>query len=263
MPVIAVANEKGGVGKTTTCINLAAALAALGNKVLLIDMDPQAHASDGLGIPENDRAFTIAELMMEQCDLAETVRPTSQHDLSVVPAGPKLVGFELSPPAGRESRYLLKRVVEGCRRNYQIIVLDAPPSLSLLSVNCLIAADSLIIPVQAEYLALAGLVRMARLVETVRADYNPELRVLGVLITMFDRRTRLAHEVEDELRANFDGPVFRTLIPRSVRVAEAPSFGMPVAQYAKGSPAALAYQSLAREVVRALFVKPGETALDA
>ncbi len=259
MPVIAVANEKGGVGKTTTCINLAAALASARIKVLLIDMDPQAHASDGLGIPENDRSFTVAELMMEQCDLAEAVRPTSQHDLSIVPAGPKLVGFELSPPAGRESRYLLKRVVEGCRRNYKIIVLDAPPSLSLLTLNCLIAADSLIIPVQAEYLALAGLVRMARLVETVRADYNPELRVLGVLITMFDRRTRLAHEVESEIRDNFQGPVFRTLIPRSVRVAEAPSFGMPVSQYAKGSPAAIAYQQLAQEVARAIREERSET----
>lgn len=252
MTVVAVANEKGGVGKTTTCINLASALASLGKKVLLIDMDPQAHASNGLGIPENDRSFTIAELMMEQYSMGEVVRSTTQHGLSAIPAGQKLVGFELSPPAGRESRYLLKRVVEGCRHDYEVILLDTPPSLSLLTINCLIAADSVIIPVQAEYFAMAALVRMVQLLEMMRRDYNPDLEVLGVLITMFDRRTRLAHEVEDEIRANFDGPVFRTLIPRSVRVAEAPSFGMPVSQYAKGSPAALAYQSLAREVAQAL-----------
>jgi len=252
MTVIAVANQKGGVAKTTTCINLAASLAIVGKLVLLIDMDPQGHASNGLGVQPASDGLSIAELMLEQCELREVLRPTTQAGLSIIPAGQTLSSFEVSPPAGTETRLLLKRVVDRCARGYDFVILDPPPSLSALAFSCLVAADYLIIPVQAEYFALAGLVRMIQLVEAIREEHNPRLKLLGVLITMHDRRTRLALEVEDELKENFQGPVFRTVIPRSVRVAEAPSFGLPVAQYAPGSPVAMAYLSLASEVIAAV-----------
>lgn len=257
MTCIAIANQKGGVGKTTTCINLAAALAAVGKRVLIIDMDPQAHASNGLGVPEADGILTITDLLMEQCDLAEALRKTSQEGLYVIPAGQGLTSFEINPPAGRESRFLLKRVITGISRGWDYIFLDAPPALSLLTVNCLIAANKLIIPVQSEYFALAGLVRMVQLVEMMRNEHNPKLELLGVLMTMHDRRTRLAEDVESELRNNFTGPVFKTVIPRSVRAAEAPSYGMPVVQYAPSSSAAQAYVALAQELLEMAQHKHG------
>jgi chromosome partitioning protein len=254
MSIIAVANQKGGVGKTTTCVNLGAALAAAGKRVLIVDMDPQAHASNGLGVPEDGSVLTIVELMMEQCSVSEAARPTPQEGLFIVPAGHGLTAFELTPPAGRESRFLLKRALDSGRRNWDFILLDAPPALSLLTANCLVAAEGIIIPVQAEYYALAGLVKMLSVVETIRLEHNPRLKLLGVLVTMQDLRTRLAQEVEDEIRANFGGPVFKTVIPRSVRAAEAPSYGLPVTLYAPASSTAKAYEALAWEVAKAVNV---------
>jgi chromosome partitioning protein len=247
--IIAIANQKGGVGKTTTAINLSASLAALDRRILLVDLDPQANATSGLGFPrEQEGADSYDVLLSETADGA--VRETAFPNLSLLPSGRDLVGaeVELVNQAGRESR--LKTALEPLRGSFDFLFIDCPPSLSLLTVNALTAADAVLIPIQTEYFALEGLTQLQETVERVRGAFNPALDVEGIVLTMFDERTNLARQVTDDIREHFGERVFTTVIPRNVRLGEAPSFGKPALAYDVKSKGAEAYLALAREFLR-------------
>jgi len=244
--VIALANQKGGVGKTTTAINLGAALARLGKRVLIFDFDPQANSSAGLGV--RTQGPSTYEVVLGHSHAHDTVTPTSVDGLMIVPASPSLAGaeVELVPMMAREFR--LKRALEDVRHSYDYVLIDCPPSLGLLTVNALTAADEVIVPVQCEYLALEGLSQLTATLELVRRNLNSQLKLRGLLLTMFDGRTNLSQQVADEVRAHFAN-TFKTVIPRSVRLSEAPSHGLPIAQYDPSSRASRAYEELAEEVI--------------
>ena len=244
--IIALANQKGGVGKTTTAINLGASLARQGRRVLIVDFDPQANSSAGLGI--RNQPLTTYDALIEGTPLGEIVVETSVAGLSLAPATPDLAGaeVELVPMMARE--YKLKHALAPARGEYDEVLIDCPPSLGLLTVNALAAADEVIVPVQCEYLALEGLGQLMATLELVRRNLNSSLRLRGLLLTMFDGRTNLSQQVADEVRAHF-GETFRTVIPRSVRLSEAPSHGLPIAQYDPASRANLAYEELAQEMI--------------
>ncbi len=246
MTVIALANQKGGVGKTTTAINLGAALAKLGQRVLIFDFDPQANSSAGLGI-RTDGASTY-DVVVGTAHAQEVAVPTSVDGLMLVPATPALAGaeVELVPMMAREFR--LKRALEDVRKSYAYVLIDCPPSLGLLTVNALTAADEVIVPVQCEYLALEGLSQLTGTLDLVRRNLNSQLRLRGLVLTMFDARTNLSQQVADEVRAHFSN-TFKTIIPRSVRLSEAPSHGLPIGQYDPSSRASRAYDDLASEVI--------------
>jgi chromosome partitioning protein len=244
--VIALANQKGGVGKTTTAINLGASLARNGRHVLIFDFDPQANSSAGLGV--RVEANSTYDVVIGEKPVAEIVVPTTIDDLSLAPANPGLAGaeVELVPMMAREFR--LRRAIEGVRGSYDYVLIDCPPSLGLLTVNALTAADEVIVPVQCEYLALEGLGQLTGTLELVRRNLNPQLRLRGLLLTMFDGRTNLSQQVADEVRAHFPN-TFKTIIPRSVRLSEAPSHGLPIAAYDPSSRASRAYDDLAQEIL--------------
>lgn len=244
--VIALANQKGGVGKTTTAINLGAALARRGQRILIFDFDPQANSSAGLGA-RSEGASTY-EVVVGGAQASDIARDTSVPGLRIVPAAPALAGaeVELVPMMAREFR--LKRALEDVREQYDFVLIDCPPSLGLLTVNALTAADEVIVPVQCEYLALEGLSQLTSTLELVRRNLNARLRLRGLLLTMFDGRTNLSQQVADEVRSHFAN-TFRTVIPRSVRLSEAPSHGLPIAQYDPGSRASRAYDEFADEVL--------------
>ena len=244
--VFAIANQKGGVGKTTTAINVGAELALLGHTVLIIDIDPQANATAGLGVSRDDSG--TYDLLLEDAPLEEIVRPTPFERLSIVPSSADLAGaeVELTPKMARE--YRLKRAIDGRIGRYRFVLVDCPPSIGLLTLNGLTAADEVIVPVQCEYLALEGLGQFTATLELVRRNLNPDLRLRGLLLTMFDRRTNLSQQVADEVRRHFPN-TFRSVIPRSVRLSEAPSHGLPISAYDAASPAAAAYAALAQELL--------------
>ncbi|MDW8325572.1 MAG: AAA family ATPase [Anaerolineales bacterium] len=244
-----LANQKGGVGKTTTAINLAAYLAQLGQKVLLVDLDPQANATSALGIDKNKVESGVYEALLAETPPNDSVLHSAKLKLALLPASPALAGaeVELVNVLARESR--LRRALAPFESLYDYILIDCPPSLGLLTLNGLVAAQSVIIPVQAEYLALEGLGALAHTIARVRATLNPGLTIRGVVITMYDSRTALAQQVAEEVKRHFPGKVFKTFIPRSVRLAEAPSHGVPISAYAPSSPGAVAYQALAQELL--------------
>ncbi len=245
--VYAIANQKGGVGKTTTAVNLAACVAEAGYEALLLDIDPQANATIGLGIGK-DEPETIYDVLVGSTRVEDAVRPTGIERLSLVPAGPDLAGANVELPriAGSETR--LREALTGIRERYAFVLLDCPPSLGPLTVNALVAADRVIVPVQAEYFALEGLAGLLDTLSLVQRELNPWLTVAGMLLTMHDGRTRLAQDVEREVRQHFPELVFDTVIPRNVRIGEAPSFGQPVIHHDPHCAGADAYFELAKEV---------------
>ena len=246
--VIAVTNQKGGVGKTTTSINVAYFLAKMGKRTLIIDFDPQGNATSGLGIDKQELGATMAEVIMRQIRLAKVVLPTEYKDLYLAPSTSHLANteVELAQADGRFAR--LREALNGVI-DYDYIIIDSPPSLSLLTVNGLVAADYVLLPVQAEFYALEGLGQLLESMKLIRKGLNPSLKLLGVLPTMMDSRTTLSSQVYDEIKKYFPDKIFKTTIPRNIRLAEAPSHGAPVGVYDRFSKGSRAYKALAKEIV--------------
>ena len=247
--VLAIANQKGGVGKSTTAINLGAYLAMEGKRVLVIDLDPQSNATSGLGIAPSMTSQQIYDVLINEVPLEEIIIHTSTEGLDLAPSSLRLAGAEVELVAvlSRESR--LRKSLETVVDKYDIILVDCPPSLGLLTVNALAAADEVLIPIQCEYYALEGLVLLLRTIEKIKVYLNPDLRIGGILLTMHDARTNISKQVMEEVRKQYPEETFITVIPRNVRLSEAPSYGKPISQYDPRSRGALAYQSLAKEVM--------------
>ncbi|SIS75519.1 ParA family protein [Alicyclobacillus vulcanalis] len=247
--VIAIANQKGGVGKTTTAVNLGACLATLGKRVLLIDIDPQGNTTSGVGINKADVKYCVYDVIINDVNIADAIMPSGLDNLDVLPATIQLAGaeIELVPTISREVR--LRRAIQGMRNRYDYIVIDCPPSLGLLTVNALTAADSVMIPIQCEYYALEGLSQLLNTVRLVQKHLNTSLEVEGVVLTMLDARTNLGLQVIEDVKKFFRDKVYKTIIPRNVRLSEAPSHGRPIIHYDPKSRGAESYMELAKEVI--------------
>jgi len=248
--IVAVVNQKGGVGKTTTTVNICAQLASASKKVLIVDLDPQGNATSGLGIPKETAPVTTYDVLCRGAGVSKAVQPTQTPGLFVLPANGNLAGAEVELVSKQEREFGLKKALEGAKFDY--IFIDCPPSLGLLTVNGLAAADQVLIPVQAEYYALEGLSQLLNTIQVVKQGVNPDLELLGIAITMYDKRTSLADQVVKELENYFGDGMFKTFVPRNVRLAEAPSYGQTIFEHDKWSKGARAYKALAKEIKQRL-----------
>lgn len=248
--IISIANQKGGVGKTTTTINLAAALGEAGKKVLVIDMDPQGNTTSGVGVDKNDLDNTIYELMLGDCSVSECVIRNVLENVSLIPSNVNFAAAEVELIGIEKQEYILKKEMDFIKNQYDYILIDCPPSLSTLTVNALTTSDSVLVPIQCEYYALEGLSQLIHTINLIKQRLNNGIDIEGVVFTMFDSRTNLSQQVVENVRANFAYNVFDTVIPRNTRLAEAPSYGMPIIQYDPKAPGAEAYRALAKELIK-------------
>ncbi len=247
--ILAVANQKGGVGKTTTSVNLATALSAVGKKVLLVDLDPQGNATTGLGLKRNILSKTVYDVIFEEADLIDAVRVTKIPNLKILPSSVHLSGAEIELVGAARREYRLKKVLRD-NIGYDYVVIDCPPSLGMLTLNAMVASDSVVVPLQCEFFALEGLSQLVKTIERIKKSFNPDLDIHGVLLTMYDQRNKLSSMVADDVRSFFGRKVYDTVIPRNVRLSEAPSFGLPAIIYDMKCVGAKAYIDLASEVLR-------------
>ncbi len=247
--IIAIANQKGGVGKTTTAINLSACLAETGKKVLTIDLDPQGNTTSGLGIEKEELENTVYELMIGQCTIRESTRKTKVDNLFLIPSDINLAGAEIELLDINEKEYILKNEVDYIRDDFEFVVIDCPPSLNMLTINAMTTADTILVPIQCEYYALEGLSQLVHTINLVQNRLNPNLQMEGVVFTMYDARTNLSLQVVENVKGNLDTKIYKTIIPRNIRLAEAPSYGLPINLYDGKSAGAESYRLLAKEVI--------------
>ena len=248
--IIAIANQKGGVGKTTTAINLSSCLAEAGKKVLTIDLDPQGNMTSGLGVDKNELENTVYELMLDECSIKESMADTVVEGMKIIPSNVNLAGAEIELLGINEKEYILKNAVDYIRDDYDFIIIDCPPSLNMLTINAMTTADTVLVPIQCEYYALEGLSQLIHTVNLVRERLNPTLDIEGIVFTMYDARTNLSMQVVENVKDHLNQKVYKTMIPRNIRLAEAPSYGMPINLYDAKSAGAESYMALADEVIK-------------
>lgn len=247
--IIAIANQKGGVGKTTTSINLSSCLAEKGKKVLAIDLDPQGNMTSGLGVEKESVANTVYELILGECTIKESISKTVVDNLTIIPSNVNLAGAEIELLGINDKEYILRTAVDYIRDDYDFIIIDCPPSLNMLTVNAMTTADTVLVPIQCEYYALEGLSQLIHTINLVQERLNPKLQIEGVVFTMYDVRTNLSNQVVDTVKENLDTKIYNTMIPRNIRLAEAPSYGIPINMYDSKSAGAESYRNLAKEII--------------
>ena len=247
--IIALANQKGGVGKTTTAINLSACLAEKGQRVLVVDIDPQGNTTSGLGIAKDNVDNTIYEVMLQEIDISDAICKDIFENLDIIPSNVNLAGAEIELLGINDKEYILKSAVDYIKEDYDFIIIDCPPSLNMLTVNAMTTADTVLVPIQCEYYALEGLSQLIHTINLVQERLNPELQIEGVVFTMYDVRTNLSNQVVETVKENLDTKIYNTMIPRNIRLAEAPSYGIPINMYDSKSAGAESYRNLAKEII--------------